>query len=468
MFCHKCGAQIAEGADFCHKCGAKVIYTNLAQQSADVPAPTIELQTGTTQQPLLTPMEVSTKRKLKLPIIIGAVVVVILAAAFVALNWEGKTDYEAVVKAYTPYANSQGMPYTCGEVFDQYILNAAWNVRESDGGAYVEISGIANGAGKKMTVTVQVEAEKDQATMKPVSVTLDGEDLTENAFFALFVAYDEKDDNLLNIEELISEVDLALHGGELLGKFSDEATGISFCYPDWWAELQTTGEYEIVKLISPRNSEKHIATFNVMATFDVLEVFTGDEAVVKNSLGEDCTFLNYGDVMLGDIPAKALSYQAKGLNGDNDIVVTIWYMIGENVYRVAGSYAASTAAVYGPILQAIMESYTVTVDESEVGLPAGDTTLVYDGDENSWITLHHDGTFAMQVNLYVGYGTLSGTYEETDLGFRFHVEEKSFSGYEGNNVDEFEMVAKGNGVFGYQGDPIGTTWPGSIYQLVEP
>ena len=25
MFCHKCGAQIAEGAAFCQKCGAKVI-----------------------------------------------------------------------------------------------------------------------------------------------------------------------------------------------------------------------------------------------------------------------------------------------------------------------------------------------------------------------------------------------------------------------------------------------------------
>ena len=28
MFCHQCGAQIAEGADFCHKCGTKVVYDN--------------------------------------------------------------------------------------------------------------------------------------------------------------------------------------------------------------------------------------------------------------------------------------------------------------------------------------------------------------------------------------------------------------------------------------------------------
>jgi len=28
MFCHKCGAQIAEGAIFCHKCGTQVVYAD--------------------------------------------------------------------------------------------------------------------------------------------------------------------------------------------------------------------------------------------------------------------------------------------------------------------------------------------------------------------------------------------------------------------------------------------------------
>lgn len=35
MFCHKCGAQIAEGADFCHKCGSKAAYADAAQQPID-------------------------------------------------------------------------------------------------------------------------------------------------------------------------------------------------------------------------------------------------------------------------------------------------------------------------------------------------------------------------------------------------------------------------------------------------
>ena len=35
MFCHKCGAQIAEGAVFCHKCGTKVVYGGDAAQPAE-------------------------------------------------------------------------------------------------------------------------------------------------------------------------------------------------------------------------------------------------------------------------------------------------------------------------------------------------------------------------------------------------------------------------------------------------
>ena len=36
MFCHKCGAQIAEEADFCHKCGTKVIYGDVELNNTGV------------------------------------------------------------------------------------------------------------------------------------------------------------------------------------------------------------------------------------------------------------------------------------------------------------------------------------------------------------------------------------------------------------------------------------------------
>lgn len=37
MFCHKCGAQIGDGAVFCHRCGTKVVYGNDGPQRADPP-----------------------------------------------------------------------------------------------------------------------------------------------------------------------------------------------------------------------------------------------------------------------------------------------------------------------------------------------------------------------------------------------------------------------------------------------
>ena len=50
MFCHKCGAQIAEGAAFCQKCGTKVVYAETVQQPVDTSALTIEPQTEAAQQ----------------------------------------------------------------------------------------------------------------------------------------------------------------------------------------------------------------------------------------------------------------------------------------------------------------------------------------------------------------------------------------------------------------------------------
>lgn len=76
MFCHKCGAQIADNAAFCKKCGAKMLADNdersvAAQQS---PQP---IQTQTQDAPK--------KKKLgKLPIILGAALLVIVLIMIVA------------------------------------------------------------------------------------------------------------------------------------------------------------------------------------------------------------------------------------------------------------------------------------------------------------------------------------------------------------------------------------------------
>ena len=44
MFCHKCGAQIAEGVAFCHKCGTRAVHADTSQHPMDTPEPIAESQ----------------------------------------------------------------------------------------------------------------------------------------------------------------------------------------------------------------------------------------------------------------------------------------------------------------------------------------------------------------------------------------------------------------------------------------
>lgn len=53
MFCHKCGAQIAEGAAFCQKCGTKVVHTDDVQQPMDTTTPIAEPQSAGAVGPMI-------------------------------------------------------------------------------------------------------------------------------------------------------------------------------------------------------------------------------------------------------------------------------------------------------------------------------------------------------------------------------------------------------------------------------
>lgn len=351
MFCSKCGNQLPDGAAFCPQCGSK-----LSEELAAAPT---SAEPQKSEADSAAPEKPKKKKSKKLPIILGVAAVAIAVFFFTSMG--GGTNYKATVRAYTPYAQSQGIPHTCGQVFDRYLSNAVWSVRESGGGAYVEINGTAKGTDKELATTVWVETEGDGAKLKPSTLKLGEEYLTKNAFFALFVAYDQQDEDLSHFDELMDEVNLALGQSKLTGTFFDPATGVSFCYPDGWATLDTN-EYVIANLYSPRNTANHRAIFEVGMTGDFYDVFSEDEAAVRDAVNSagDYTFLDYGDAILGDIPAKALRCQKKGLNGD-EIEVSFWYTDGEEVYKVSCTYSdlPSASAIYEPIFQAILESYSV-------------------------------------------------------------------------------------------------------------
>lgn len=196
MFCPKCGTQALDGATFCQKCGAKLIVGDTEQQAV-ASTPVRQTQPPT---PLDTPKK---KKSKKLPIIIGAVALAIVAVIVIAMNWNGKIDYEATVRAHQPFV-SQGTSLTYGEVLDKYISSPDWKVRHSGDVSYVDISGKAKGTDNELLVTIKVtpdEKDPDIASIAPESVTVDNEKSpTQNDavefLLAMFLAYDRGDDDL--------------------------------------------------------------------------------------------------------------------------------------------------------------------------------------------------------------------------------------------------------------------------------
>lgn len=176
MFCKQCGAEMAEGSAFCTKCGAKAIQEQPQMQNA--------------------PMDAPAKKKKKIIFILAGAAVFIILAVFIAMNWEGDTDYELTVRSHTPFIS---LEYTYGEVFDRYITASEWEVREEDDTHYVDISGKLKGTDYKIKITISVtqdSSDPDIANIRPKSVTIDGEkspttDAAVNAIELMFKAYDE-------------------------------------------------------------------------------------------------------------------------------------------------------------------------------------------------------------------------------------------------------------------------------------
>lgn len=211
MFCTKCGTKALDGALFCQKCGAKLIVDTSAAQTvpealavqpmSEVPAAQTVAKTpdNSARQSGSVPAEAPKKKSGKLPIILAVVVLVVLAVILIARNWEGKIDYEASVRAHRPFADSQGLPYTYGEVLDKYFPDAKWDVRESGDEALVSISGKAKGTDEKIIIIVKAspyEPDPDLLLITTRSVAVNGnklatQDEAVRYILAMFTAYDE-------------------------------------------------------------------------------------------------------------------------------------------------------------------------------------------------------------------------------------------------------------------------------------
>lgn len=365
MFCPKCGTKAIEGAEFCQKCGAKLITDSAVQPTPISPVQHIQSQSA----------DLSAKKKSKkLPIILGAVVLVVAAIIFIVLNREDKIDYEANVRAYTPYANSQGLPYTCGEVFDKYIPDAKWTVREEGkDAAVVDVSGTPKGMDTEIRISLRMEINGDQFLVRSISVDLDGEDVSEDVFFAFFVAYDEKLGDLSSLNQLLSgEI-------ELTEEYTDEAEGFSFNHPSDWTfnDMVDYGTYTDQFGFTPLCQIAQYSPYTVIAVYKssdagLVEAFS-DETEFLTAFGyavEAVSEIELSAADLDGIPAKRISYVMMETSSVQDYI----YIMGGTVYKVQLTCAKDTAGSNAALFTAIMDSYTITN-----GTPAAANQLLFRG-----------------------------------------------------------------------------------------
>lgn len=196
MFCSECGSQLSEDAKFCPECGVEITSEDSVIKVGQV------IQENISKK----------KRIGKLPIIIG---VAILVVVIIALNWNGKVDYVSTVAQHTPFANSQGLPYTYEEVLNRYLVSVKWEERDEGDIHYVDISGIAKEEEGKLDITIKVvpnSNDPDMVAIHPESVTLDDTNqlLEEEAvdfLYFLFCLYDEGYEDLSALTELDDKTD---------------------------------------------------------------------------------------------------------------------------------------------------------------------------------------------------------------------------------------------------------------------
>lgn len=206
MFCHKCGAQIAEGASFCHKCGTKAVYEDTVQKQQTATA-TITSTDNTQLSPdnstkvktaLLNaatigrilmygslfilfwgpsnyiifvfstligsilsylgekrPLKLSKKIELAIDIVILVVVIIISASG-------GNDKYVQMVKNGTLEAYPQ---IEVGKAFDSYLKNPKWESGLSDDDIrFVNVTGKILYYDKEVEIVVQfIVDEKNES-----------------------------------------------------------------------------------------------------------------------------------------------------------------------------------------------------------------------------------------------------------------------------------------------------------------
>jgi len=293
--CKQCGAQILDDAYTCPMCGAE----------------------QTESQPI------ESKRKSGKPFIIIGIILGVIAIVFAGMvireRQERENMYIGMIRDHTPYTGRKALAsYTCGEVFDRYILDAEWEVKLGDTTNYLTVSGTAKGKntnlGKTISdlaITMILEDLKDGTfsfnldeieinrmvwtpggEQKVLTDVLTGKD-EEIAFLSLFIAYHKEYNDLSDFDDLLYAVSFMEEGVSLPETFTDETHGFSFPYPSGWEITENpTADFDseitrIAEITTPKYLREHTAKFAVSLIDKVpYHMNTGNEEKVEKAINQ--------------------------------------------------------------------------------------------------------------------------------------------------------------------------------------
>lgn len=366
MFCTKCGTKASDGDKFCQKCGAKLINDMSATQ------PTPESYAEPVYQSGSTPTEAYSKKKSrKLPIIIGAVIMVALAAIFIAINWEGEINCVATVKAHQPFNKSQGIPFSYVEVLDDFLVSPTWTGRAEGDIYFVDIVGkTKEPLVCSMSITIAVsDTENDIVQITPKSITIDGTVISDkdDVTKILFAMFSAKDEGL----EDISEVLIVITGKGAISnqEYVNESERISFSYPDFWVmdDSFVSEDEGIISFFSQMipytdcfNSAMQIKKFPDCPD-RIAELYIPDDefAAIWDS---DATVYEASLIEQGGVFMRKIVYSEPTDTVDDCFYHCYLYAVGNDLYRVDFIRVGEITKNLDNIFDEVMRTYTIRLD----------------------------------------------------------------------------------------------------------
>lgn len=469
MFCKYCGAQLPDDAVFCDNCGAKMQAAPVTQP---VSAP------GDANMPI---QPVSVPGDANMPIQQESVSVQPNPAYIPEQNVQPSPAY----RSGTEYQQAQG--YQSGAAYQtpqNYQRETAYQSAQDyqTGAGYQQTQGYQSGVPYQQAQGYQPEFPYQQPYPPVQAPEQEGKGHTGMiigivagvAAVALIVV------GIIFVLPRIRSRGVDKPDAEEVAKvecLNDHTTSgdgfeLSFRYPEGWSIETPESDVmpKIVQMCDEDGNRLDIYKSSVLAGLSSI-----DEEELAESYAEDVDVQEVTRFTMGGQPAVKVVYEAQE---DGEDVVVEQNMVNSGDYLFTMVFTTADYKENAPVFSAILDTvslaetagYEAVAEEEPVyeeeeyipveeiieepvevssGIPPieqlknnniTETIYLTDLGSENRLTMYPDGSYEMRVNLYEGYGNVTGQYSYKGNTYGFEIFNRDFSGFVGDDMKYFEMA----------------------------